>query len=110
MKVSYKGTEYTMPENPLFGEISYVERKLKQPMDEWSKTTNVQAMIFWAVRRGDPTALSWEDLDATSPNDYDLIDDETDGDDADPPAQPPNSSPDGLVEADALLKTDDSTI
>jgi hypothetical protein len=77
-----------------FAEIDYVERLTKLPMDEWSKTMNARAVVFWSVRRRDPALLSWEQSGDLAPEDLEWVDEPEDEDtDADPPAESPSDSP-----------------
>lgn len=93
----------------MWEEVDFVEQKTGRAMEEWSKTLAVRASMFWAVRRADPQLLSWEEFGKLSPDDFEIIDDEDDGPDADPPAVTPSDSPDGPDVAADSSTTDDAT-
>lgn len=65
-RITYKGAVYEAPENPLFGEIRWVEKQFDKNFEDFSGTEQIMASILFAMRRVDakaaPSVAQLEDL------------------------------------------------
>jgi hypothetical protein len=74
MRFRFEGKEYDEVDNPVFGEIAYIERKLKQDVEDWTGTTRAFASFFISIRRTDPGLVTWDRMiNDLGPDDFEVL-------------------------------------
>jgi hypothetical protein len=78
VKVTWKGVDYgAAVEDLKVGDVVYVERAVGIQMGDWSTLVNAMAIVIATVRRRDPDAITFEELEALDVDELDdlLVDD-----------------------------------
>jgi hypothetical protein len=86
-KIRFDGVEHELAKRPLWGELDMIEHQSKRAFESMSSTLQTAASVLLTLRRAG-VALTWDDVMAMSPDDFEWVDDPADDDPAevDPPA------------------------
>jgi hypothetical protein len=58
------GEFYPEIDKPNLGEMTLLERELGVDADDWTSTMKIMGMIFWSIRRKQPDAITWQQVEA----------------------------------------------
>jgi hypothetical protein len=76
--LKWDGREFPLVEKPTFGEVAWVEKNAGRGWSDMGEALSSMACMLLTLRRGQ-VMLTWEDMLALSPADFD-VDDEADAD------------------------------
>lgn len=76
MRFRFRGTEYATAERWSFTESSFIENAFKCDLFELFSTQRMLADIYVAMKRSESGGIPWNELVLTSPDDFEILDDE----------------------------------